>query len=115
MLTKERPSTSFDTESDRSSASRPKPKSSDTESPQYRRRPNKRQFLASNSPPTGIVVGATAADKGGCSSVVLSHSDDRSRNPVTAAGTANSLPNDNFAVGRHPRPKVGLDNGDRSC
>src|SRR5215469_5087373 len=45
MLTKERPSTSFDTESYRSSASRPKPKSSDTESPQYRRRPNNRQFL----------------------------------------------------------------------
>jgi hypothetical protein len=35
-------------------------------------------------------------------------------NPVTAAGTANSLTKDNFAVGRHPRPKVGLDNGDRS-
>jgi hypothetical protein len=35
-------------------------------------------------------------------------------NPVTAAGTANSLPKDNFGVGRHPRPKVGLDNGDRS-
>ena len=46
MLTKERPSTSFDTESYRSSASRPKPKSSDTGSPQYQRRPNKRQFLA---------------------------------------------------------------------
>ncbi len=44
--TKEQPSTSFDTESYRSSASRPKPKSSDTESPQYRRRPNKEEFLA---------------------------------------------------------------------
>src|SRR5215472_4317418 len=46
MLTKERPSTSFDTESYRSNASRPKPKSSDTESPQYLLRPNKQQFLA---------------------------------------------------------------------
>lgn len=35
-------------------------------------------------------------------------------NLVTAAGTTNSLPKDDFAVGRHPRPKVGLDNGDRS-
>jgi hypothetical protein len=35
-------------------------------------------------------------------------------NLVTAAGTANSLPKDNFAVCRHPRPEVGLDNGDRS-
>src|SRR5215468_6834290 len=43
---KEQPFTSFNTESYRSSASRPKPKSSDTESPQYRRQPNKRQFLA---------------------------------------------------------------------
>jgi hypothetical protein len=33
---------------------------------------------------------------------------------ATAASTANSLAEDNFAVGRHPRPKVGLDNGDRS-
>jgi len=36
----------LDTESYRSSASRPKPKSSDTESPQYRSRPNTQQFLA---------------------------------------------------------------------
>ena len=35
-------------------------------------------------------------------------------NLATAAGTTNSLTKDNFAVGRHPRPKVGLDNGDRS-
>lgn len=35
-------------------------------------------------------------------------------NSATAAGTANSLPKDNFGVGRHPRPTVGLDNGDRS-
>ncbi len=35
-------------------------------------------------------------------------------NLVTAASTANSLTKDNFGVGRHPRPKVGLDNGDRS-
>ena len=35
-------------------------------------------------------------------------------NLVAAASTANSLTKDNFAVGRHPRPKVGLDNGDRS-
>ena len=34
---------------------------------------------------------------------------------ATAAGTTNSLTEDNFDVGRHPRPKVGLDNGDRSC
>ena len=33
---------------------------------------------------------------------------------ATAASTANSLTKDNFGVGRHPRPKVGLDNGDRS-
>jgi hypothetical protein len=33
---------------------------------------------------------------------------------ATAAGTANSLTEDNFGAGRHPRPKVGLDNGDRS-
>ena len=33
---------------------------------------------------------------------------------ATAAGTANSLTEDNFGVGRHPRPKVGLDNGDGS-
>ena len=33
---------------------------------------------------------------------------------ATAAGTANSLTEDNFDAGRHPRPKVGLDNGDRS-
>jgi hypothetical protein len=33
---------------------------------------------------------------------------------ATSAGTANSLTEDNFAVGRHPRPEVGLDNGDRS-
>jgi hypothetical protein len=33
---------------------------------------------------------------------------------TTAASTANSLTEDNFAVGRHPRPKVGLDNGDRT-
>ena len=35
-------------------------------------------------------------------------------NLATAAGTTNSLTKDNFAVGRHPRPKVGLDNGHRS-
>jgi len=33
---------------------------------------------------------------------------------ATAAGTTNSLTKDNFGMGRHPRPKVGLDNGDRS-
>jgi len=33
---------------------------------------------------------------------------------ATAAGTTNSLTEDNFEAGRHPRPKVGLDNGDRS-
>ena len=33
---------------------------------------------------------------------------------ATAAGTTNSLTEDNFGAGRHPRPKVGLDNGDRS-
>ena len=33
---------------------------------------------------------------------------------ATAAGTTNSLTEDNFGVGRHPRPKAGLDNGDRS-
>lgn len=35
-------------------------------------------------------------------------------NLVTTAGTTNSLTKNNFAVGRHARPKVGLDNGDRS-
>ena len=35
-------------------------------------------------------------------------------NLVAAASTANSLTKDNFDVRRHPRPKVGLDNGDRS-
>ena len=35
-------------------------------------------------------------------------------NLVAAASTANSLTKENFGVGRHPRPKVGLDNGDRS-
>ena len=35
-------------------------------------------------------------------------------NLATTAGTTNSLTKDNFAVGRHARPKVGLDNGDRS-
>ena len=34
--------------------------------------------------------------------------------PATAAGTTNSLTEDNFAADRHPRPKVGLDNDDRS-
>jgi hypothetical protein len=33
---------------------------------------------------------------------------------TTTAGTTNSLTEDNFGVGRHPRPEVGLDNGDRS-
>jgi hypothetical protein len=33
---------------------------------------------------------------------------------ATTASTTNSLTEDNFAVGRHPRPAVGLDNGDRS-
>jgi hypothetical protein len=33
---------------------------------------------------------------------------------ATTAGTTNSLTEDNFGVGRHPRPEVGLDNGDRS-
>jgi hypothetical protein len=33
---------------------------------------------------------------------------------ATTTGTTNSLTEDNFGVGRHPRPKVGLDNGDRS-
>ena len=33
---------------------------------------------------------------------------------ATAAGTTNSLTEDYFGAGRHPRPKVGLDNGDRS-
>jgi hypothetical protein len=33
---------------------------------------------------------------------------------ATAASTTNSLTEDNFGVGRHPRPAVGLDNGDRS-
>ena len=35
-------------------------------------------------------------------------------NLVAVACPANSLTQDNFGVGRHPRPKVGLDNGDRS-
>ena len=35
-------------------------------------------------------------------------------NLVTTASTTNSLTKDDFAVGRHARPKVGLDNGDRS-
>ena len=35
-------------------------------------------------------------------------------NLIAAASTANSLTEDNFDVRRHPRPKVGLDNGDRS-
>ena len=35
-------------------------------------------------------------------------------NLATAAGTTNSLTEDNFGVGRHLRPEVGLDNGDRS-
>jgi hypothetical protein len=33
---------------------------------------------------------------------------------ATAASTTNSLTEDNFGVRRHPRPAVGLDNGDRS-
>jgi hypothetical protein len=33
---------------------------------------------------------------------------------ATAGSTTNSLTEDNFGVGRHPRPEVGLDNGDRS-
>src|SRR5260370_3891951 len=33
---------------------------------------------------------------------------------ATAAGTANSLTEGNFGVGRHPRPKVGMDNDDPS-
>jgi hypothetical protein len=33
---------------------------------------------------------------------------------ATPAGTTNSLTEDNFGVGRHLRPEVGLDNGDRS-
>ena len=33
---------------------------------------------------------------------------------ATVAGTTNSLTEDDFGAGRHPRPKVGLDNGDRS-
>jgi hypothetical protein len=33
---------------------------------------------------------------------------------ATLAGTAKSLTEDNFGADRHPRPKVGLDNGDRS-
>ncbi len=32
----------------------------------------------------------------------------------TAAGATNSLTEDNFGADRHPRPKAGLDNGDRS-
>jgi len=35
-------------------------------------------------------------------------------NLLAAARTANSLTKDNFVVGRHPCPEVGLDNGDRS-
>ena len=35
-------------------------------------------------------------------------------NLMAAACSANSLTEDNFDVRRHPRPKVGLDNGDRS-
>jgi hypothetical protein len=35
-------------------------------------------------------------------------------NLATAARTANSLTKDNFVVGRHPCPEVGLDNGDCS-
>jgi hypothetical protein len=35
-------------------------------------------------------------------------------NLTAAASPANSLTEDNFDVRRHPRPKVGLDNGDRS-
>ena len=35
-------------------------------------------------------------------------------NLIAAACPANSLTENNFDVGRHPRPKVGLDNGDRS-
>ena len=33
---------------------------------------------------------------------------------ATTAGTAKPLTEDNFGADRHPRPKVGLDNGDRS-
>jgi hypothetical protein len=33
---------------------------------------------------------------------------------ATAAGATNSLTEDNFGADRHPRPKAGLDNGDRS-
>ena len=33
---------------------------------------------------------------------------------ATAASTTNSLTEDNFGAGCHPRPQVGLDNGDRS-
>ncbi len=33
---------------------------------------------------------------------------------ATAAGTTNSLTENNFGADRHPRPKAGLDNGDRS-
>ena len=35
-------------------------------------------------------------------------------NLIAVACPANSLTKYNFGVGRHPRPKVGLDNGDRS-
>ena len=35
-------------------------------------------------------------------------------NLIAVACPANSLTEDNFDVRRHPRPKVGLDNGDRS-
>ena len=34
--------------------------------------------------------------------------------PATVAGTTKSWTENNFGKGRHPRPKVGLDNGDRS-
>jgi hypothetical protein len=33
---------------------------------------------------------------------------------VASAATANSLPENNLALTRHPRCQVGLDNGDRS-
>lgn len=33
---------------------------------------------------------------------------------ATLVGTAKSLTEDNFGADRHPRPKVGLDNGERS-
>jgi len=34
--------------------------------------------------------------------------------PATVAGTTKSWTENNFGTGRHPRPKVGLDKGDRS-